>query len=121
MDWRDITLEEFMDAYNSYPPNGWIRFAFKYFSKSTERKNLKPSKWVVGILLGLFGIGMLGTILNWSKAVIGTVTLSYSILLAILVIFLLIAVWMNNKRLKKIAKKLGVNMKEFNWLSNKYF
>ena len=37
MDWRDITLEQFIDAYNHYPPNGWTRFAFKYFSKSVYR------------------------------------------------------------------------------------
>jgi hypothetical protein len=121
MDWKKITLEQFMDAYNAYPPNGWTRFAYKYFSKSTEAKNMKPSNWLVGFLLALFGVGMLGTILNWSRALIGTVTITYGIVLAILVFFLLIAVWMNNARLKKVAKLLGVNMREYNLLADKYF
>lgn len=121
MDWRDITLEQFIDAYNHYPPNGWTRFAFKYFSKSTEAKNMKLSRWFVGVLLGLFGVGMLGTILKLPRPIVGTVTIGYTILLAILVIFLLIAVWMNNARIKKIAKVLGVSLQEYNWLADKYF
>lgn len=121
MDWKKITIEQFIDAYNTYPPNGWIRFAFKYFSKSTERKNLKLSRWLVGLLLGLFGIGFLGTILNLSRAIIGSVTIGFSVLLALLVIYLLIAVWMNNRRIKKIAKLLGVTLQEYNLLVNKHF
>lgn len=120
-DWKKITLEEFMDAYNKHLPNGWTRFAFKYFSKSTERKDMKLNNCISFLLLGLFGVGMTATILGWSKTIIGAVTIGYSILLAILVTFLLIAVWMNNSRIKKIAKSLGVTLEEYNWLSNKYF
>lgn len=121
MSWKDITLEEFMDAYNTYPPNGWIRFAYKYFSRSTERKNMKPSRFISFTLLGLLLVGLLGTAFNLPHALIGIVTYAYVIGLGVLVLYLLSAVLMNKGRLKKIAKKLGVNMQEYNWLSDKYF
>jgi len=119
--WKDITREEFDAAYNRYLPKKWIKFAFKYFSKSTEKKNMKLSNWIVGILLGLFGLGMLGTILGWSKVIVGTVTIAYSIALAILVLFLLAAVWANNLRLKKVMKILGVNIYEYNLLVERFY
>jgi hypothetical protein len=120
-DWKKITLEEFIEAYNTYLPNGWTRFAFKYFSKSTEAKNMKPSRTVVGILISLFLVGFFATVFKLPRAIIAPVTITYSILLAVLVIFLLIAVWMNNARIKKIAKLLGVTLQEYNWLADKYF
>ena len=119
--WKDITREEFDAAYERYQPKRWIKFAFKYFSKSTEKKNMKLSNWVAGILLALFGVGLLGTILKWSRALIGTVTIAYSIGLAILVLFLLAAVWANNARLKKIMKILGVNVYEYNLLVERFY
>lgn len=119
--WKDITKEEFDVAYDKYQPKGWIKFAFKYFSKSTEKKNMKLSNWVAGVLLGLFGVGLLGTILQWSRAIIGTVTITYSIGLAILVLFLLAAVWANNLRLKKIMKNLNINIYEYNLLVDRFY
>lgn len=118
---KKITLEEFIDAYNSHPPNSWIRFAFKYFSKSTERKNMKLNNVMTIILLSLFGFGMLGTILGWSRAIVGSAVIIYSVLLTILVLFLLIAVWMNNSRIKKIAKSLDITLEQYGYLSDKYF
>jgi len=120
MDWKKITKKQFNDAYNTYPPSGWIRFAFKYFSKSTEKKNLKPSRTITIILLTLFGLGMWGTIQGWPRAVVGTVTLLYGVLLAILVLFLLAAVWSNNARIGKIRRILGVSKWEWNLLVDKY-
>ena len=120
-DWRKISSTKFMNAYNSYPPNRWIRFAFKYFSKSTEKEDMKLNNSIVIILLSLFGFGMVGTILGWSKAIIATSSIVYSILLAILVLFLFIAVWMNNLRIKKIAKSLNITILEYNRLASRYF
>ena len=121
MDWTKITKKQFDEAYGAYPPNKWTRIAFKYFSKSTEKKNMKPSITIVAILGVLFLTGFLGTILNWSRAVIGTVTIAYGIILALLVFSLLAAVWMNNARIKKIAKKLGVTLQEYNKLADKFY
>jgi hypothetical protein len=119
--WTDIKYNEFIDAYNKYPPNWWIRTVFKYFSKGNEtKKNMKVSNIFTGILLGLFSLGILGTILNWSDKLIGIFTIIYSIILPLLVIFIFIGVWMNNKRIKKIAKSLNLTIREYNLISRRY-
>ena len=110
----EIKKEDLIKAWNNHLPKKWIRFAFKYFSKSTVKENMPTSNTIVIILLVLFGTGMLGTILHWSRAVIGTVTIAYGIILSILVLFLLAAVLSNNRRIKKIAKELGCTLDEFN-------
>ena len=121
MDWKKITKEQFDEAYNKYPPNWWTRMAFKYFSKSTEKKNMKPRQFLVGFLLALFLVGWFGTAFNFSRALVGTVTIVYSIVLAVLVLSLFVAVFMNNARLKKVAKELGVTIHQYNLLVDKYY
>jgi len=116
-----ITKKQFDEAYGAYPPNWWTRMAFKYFSKSTERKNMKPSITIAVVLGIMFLTGMLGTIMKWPRAVIATVTWIYMVLLTVLVFSLLAAVWMNNARIKKIAKKLGISLEDYNKLAEKYY
>lgn len=116
-----ITKKKFDQIYNRYQPNWWTRMAFKYFSKSTEKKNMKPANTITGILLTCFAVGMAGTILGWSRAILGTVTIAYSILLAVLVLSLFAAVFMNNARIKKIAKDLGVSIQQYNKLADKFY
>ena len=119
--WTDITEKEFINAYNSYPPNGWIRFVFNHFSKADETKDIDMNNIVTGILIGLFGVGFLGSILNWSISIIKTVTIAYAIILGCLGILLFGAVFMNNRRIKKIANELNVTLKEYNFLVKRYF
>jgi len=119
--WKDITRAEFDAAYNQHLPKGWIKFAFKYFSKSTEQKDMKPSRTIVGILLSLFAVGFFATVFHLPRAIVAPVTYTYSILLAILVFFLLAAVWANNARLKKVMKILGVNKYEYNLLVDRFY
>ena len=120
-DWKNITKEQFLAAYNHYPPNKWTKFAFKYFSKSTEKEDMKLSNWV-GIILGLlFLIGFFGTVFGLPRTILGPVVIGYSLLLAVLVLSLFIAVWMNNARLKKVMKLLGVTKQEYNRLADKFF
>jgi hypothetical protein len=121
MDVKKITKEQFDKAYGKYPPNWWTRMAFKYFSKSTERKDMKPSITVSVVLGVMFLTGMLGTIMKWPRAVIGTVTWIYVIGLSALVLSLLAAVWMNNARIKKISKDLGISLEDYNNLSDKFY
>ncbi len=116
-----ITKKKFDQIYNKYQPNWWTRMAFKYFSKSTEKKNMKPANTITGILLTCFAVGMLGTILGWSRAIVGTVTIAYSILLAVLVLSLFAAVFMNNARLKKVAKDLEISIHDYNDLVDKFY
>jgi cobalamin biosynthesis protein CobD/CbiB len=117
----DITKKEFDAAYDQHLPKAWIRFAFKYFSKSTEKKNMKPNKTIVGVLISLFLVGFFATAFKLPRAIIATVTYAYMVLLTILVFFLLAAVWANNFRLKKVMKILGVSKTEYNKLADKYY
>jgi len=82
---------------------------------------MKPGNVIVAILLTLFGVGMLGTILGWSRAIVGTVTIGYMIVLSALVLSLFAAVFMNNARLRKVMKVLGVTKEEYNRLVDKYY
>lgn len=118
--WTNITEDEFINAYNSYPPNWWVRFIFKHFSKTDETKDLNINNFVTGILIGLFVVGFLGTILDWSKSVISTVTIIYAVILVFIVFSIFSAIWMNNKRIRKIADKLDVSLKEYDFLVKRF-
>jgi hypothetical protein len=120
-DWKKITKKQFDAAYDNHLPNGWIRFAYKYFSTETERVDFVPKKIIAGILLGLFGLGMLGTILKVSRTYILPVTITYSILLVIFVLYLFSAVFFNNGRIRKIRKILGITKYEYNALISKFY
>ena len=116
-----ITKEQFDDAYNKHLPSGWIKFAFRYFSKNTERKDFAPRRIITGILLGLFGVGFISTIIGLPRPIIAVSTIAYSILLAILVLYLFSAVILNNIRINKIRKILGVTKAEYNALVSKFY
>ena len=72
-------------------------------------------------LLGLFLLGFFGTAFEASRAFIGIPTLIYSIVLATLVLYLLSAVLLNNRRLKSVQKILGISKAEYNRLARKYY
>lgn len=119
---ESITKEQFWAAYNKFPPNGWTKFIFKYFSKETK----KEDKWLKNIFMGvegaLFLAGMLGTILEWSRLAIGIPTIIFSVLLVILVVSGFAAIFMNNFRIGKIRKELGgISKIEYNKLVEMYY
>jgi len=121
MDWKDITKEEYDAAYDQHLPKAWIRFAYKYFSKSTEKKDMKPGRVVLGFLLSTFLIGFFATAFKLPRPIIATVTYAYMAVLTILVLFLFAAVFANNHRLKKVMKILGVSKVEYNLLADKFY
>lgn len=118
--WEKITKEQFDKACKKYPPNKWITFAYKYFSKSTEKSDLALKNSIVLIFIALFSIGFFGTVFNASKKMIMISTIIYSILLGTLVLYLFSAAFMNYFRLMKICKELGVNRKEYDKLVEKF-
>jgi len=111
-----MTKEQFDLAYSQYPPSKFVKFAFRYFSKETEKKDFKVGNIVTALLLGSFLGGFIGTILGVSKQFIGTFTLLFCIILSILVIGLFIAVKLNNNRIDKIIKVLNLDRLEYNKL-----
>jgi hypothetical protein len=116
-----ISKEQFDIAYDNHLPSGWIKFAYKYFSRETERKDMTPKKVVVGVLLGLFALGMIATILGLSDKIIGLFVIPYSILLAVLVLYLFSAVFLNNGRIRRIRKELGITKWEYDALVSVYY
>jgi len=116
-----ITNEQFDAAYNKHLPSAWIKFAYKYFSKQTEMKNMKLRRILWYILFSSFAVGYIGTILDMPRIIIGSATLIYGIILSTLVLYLFGAVFLNNHRLNKIAKELGVTKREYDSLADKFY
>ena len=121
MSYKQITKKQYDAAYGEHQPSRWIRFAYKYFSKETEKKDMSLRNHLVFFLFGLFLMGFFGTVFEASRAFIGIPTLIYSIILGILVLYLLSAVLLNNRRLKKVMKILGVSKSQYNYLADKYY
>jgi len=109
-----FSKKEFIASYNNHLPSKWVKFVYKYFSKETEKKNLKLKKSIVVILLILFAIGFVGTIIGIPAFIILWVTISFFILMGMLSCFLFTGVLMNNVRIKKIIKELGTTRQEYN-------
>lgn len=116
-----ISKEQFDTAYNNHLPSGWIKFAFKYFSKETEMKDMAVKNTVVDVLGGLFLLGLLATIFKLSDKIIGIFVIPYSILLATLVLYLFSAVLLNNWRIRRIRKELGITQDEYDALVSVYY
>ena len=115
-----LTKEEFLKGYNSFPPNAWTKFAFRYFSKNTLKEDKWVSKTFQYTLIGLFLIGMIGTIFNAPNYVIAIPTLIFSILLFGIALLMSSAVIMNNFRIRKIRKFLKITNDEYARLSFMY-
>ena len=109
-----FTENEFNIIYNNHLPAKWLIFIFKYFSKETEKKDLKLSNTIMYILLTLFLIGFSGTILQLSQLIILWSTLIFSGIIAIISITLFLAFIVNNRRIKKIIKELNCTTLEYN-------
>jgi glucan phosphoethanolaminetransferase (alkaline phosphatase superfamily) len=73
------------------------------------------------ILGSLFTFGLLGTIFNVSTALIKAALIPYSVILVTLVLYLFSAVILNNIRINKIKKELGINSDEYDALVSKYY
>ena len=118
--YTEITKTEFNVVYNSHLPNKWIKFAYKYFSKTTEKKDMALKNNLVFIMLGLFFIGFFSTAFHLNTLV-GLATIPYAIILSVLVLYLFSAVILNNLRINKIRKILKITKKEYNILVSKFY
>jgi hypothetical protein len=119
--WVNITKEQFDVAYNKHLPNAWTKLAFRYFSTNTLKKDMYVRNIMKGVLLGLFGIGFIGTILSLSRIIIGSATIAFSIILLFLGIFMFGAFIMNNFRINKIIKELGITKEQYNILVENFY
>jgi hypothetical protein len=116
-----VTKRQFDAAYKKHLPSGWIRFAFKHFSKETEKEYMSLRNHLTFFLLGLLVLGWFGTAFDAAPAFIGTVTWIYMIVLSTLVLYLLSAVLLNNRRLKRVQKILGISKSQYNAYVRKFY
>jgi len=115
-----ISKEEFLAAYNQFPPNGWIKFTFRYFSNSTVKKD----KWLkiifAGIALSLFIIGFIGTLVNWKHTTVGLFVCIFGAMIVAIAMLMSATAIMNNLRIRKIRKVLGITKQEYESLVSVY-
>jgi len=78
-------------------------------------------KTVTYTLGGLFLLGLIASILNLTNNIVGIFAIPYSILLAILVLYLFSAVILNKIRIGKIRKEVGITKNEYDALVSKYY
>lgn len=117
---KKITKKEFIDVYNQHPPNKYVKFVFKHFSDSNEKTDIKLKENIFFLLVIFFIFGYIGTLFNAPREIIKTATISYMLLLVVMVLGIFVGVISNNIRIKKITKKLNIDTKEYNKLANKY-
>lgn len=121
MNYELITKEQFDAACAKFPASSWIKFAFKYFSSSTEKKDLKLSKTIVNILVVTFIVLFVGVIFEVRVKFLIPFILVYCGLLIPMIALMFFAVNKNNLRHDKIRKELGgITINEYMILVNKY-
>lgn len=115
-----ITKEEFLRVYNSYKPNWFILLLYGFHKPSLTKTGFPYNKYVKYFLLLMFLLGWLGTAAGFSRGFIGTFTWIFMAGIAGIVILTFIASFMNNARLRKVMKKLGIDLQEYNKLTKEY-
>lgn len=115
-----ISKEKFLEAYNRHLPGEWTKFVFKYFSQSTVKEDLWLKRIVQGVLLGLFGLGMLGAIFNATRLYMLLTTIPFAIILVLVVLTMSSGAIFNNLRIRKIRKDLGITKSEYEILAQLY-
>jgi len=116
-----ITKRQFDKAYNTHSPNWWIKFVFRFFSKETEKKDLVLSNTLTYIMGGLFAIGFFSTVFNAPEVVVKWATIPLMVILLLIGITMFSGFKLNNWRIRKIRKKLGVTKAEYNALVTKFY
>jgi hypothetical protein len=116
-----IPIEVFMAVYNKHLPNAWEKFTFRFFSTSTTPKDKWLTKFVIWpILIVLFLIAFIGTIAGASSSLVGGVSIPFAILLGMIGILTLSTKIMNNARINRICKELGITYQDYLFLYNVY-
>jgi hypothetical protein len=120
-EWLEITKEVFLRAYNKNLPNGWTKFAFKYFSQSTKKEDKWISRIIRYILISLFALGFLGAVLDLNNNYMLMTIIPFVIILAGIVMPMLGGFLMNINRIRKIRKELGgITAQQYNLLALMY-
>jgi protein-S-isoprenylcysteine O-methyltransferase Ste14 len=117
---KKITKEEFLAAYNQYLPNAFTKFVFKYFSKQTTKEDSWLKNIARVILMILFFAGFFTTAFKLPRIFIAIPTITFGVILVLVVGSMFIAGMLNNARIRKIRKILNVSKIEYNKLAEEY-
>jgi len=114
-----MTKEEFLEAYNKYPPKKIAVWFFKYFSQSTKPEDELLGKIFMWGMIGIFWTGMIFKMLAISLGV-AIATYTFAGILVPFCIVGLYCVISNNFRIRKIAKELGLSLLDYNKQAKRY-
>jgi hypothetical protein len=114
-----MTRQDFLAVYEEHQPNAWTRFAFKYFSQETTSDDDWVRDWAVISLGACFVLGLL-FVISGKEDLAKIPTLIFAVGLFSIVILMAGGKIMNNLRIKKIAKELGISIGEYNHYANLY-
>ena len=122
MDITKITKEQFLAAYNKFPPSKWVKFTFKYFSRDAKDEDTWMKKSLTYLLVLLFLLGFVGTAFGWARMVIMLPTLGLTFILVCIGIIMGSGAILNNLRIRKIRKELGgVSKLDYNILAGLHY
>jgi len=115
----EITKEQFDEVYNKYGPGKFLKFVYTYYNVKLKGKPAPLGTWaaVIGWVIGTIGIIVFDQLemkdiaikFLWAWLPFGALIISFP------------AFWLNQFRIKKIAKKLGISLDQYNKLVEKYY
>lgn len=115
----DVSKEKFDAVYNKYAPSKFLKFVYTHYNVKLKRK---PTP--IGTLLAVIGwvVGTIGIIVFDQ---LGMKEVALKFLWAYLpfasLIISLPAHLLNQRRIKKIAKELGITLEKYNQLVDLYY
>lgn len=108
----------FTEVYNKHKTNGYTRFMYRFFNLNLKQK---PIPWGSILLIVCWGIGTLGIIIFNEIGLISIARIfAYILSLFFLFILTLPAFLMNQLRIRRIIKELGITPYIYNYLAEKY-
>jgi hypothetical protein len=116
-----ITKEEFDIVYNKYKAGKFIHFFYDYFNDIINKNKKYLTKYLLIILTVTFFLGFFSTMFNFSKIIIGIPTFIFAVLLVLIIIPNIIARKLNDLRIKRIYKELGITYDDYVYYTNMYY
>jgi len=114
-----ITKEQFDEVYNKYKAGKFLKFAYTHYNVKLKRKPTPIGTWaaVIGWTIGTIGMIVFDQL--GMKEIAKDFLWAYIPFAALIIA--LPAHLMNQARTKKIAKKLGISLDQYNNLVDRYY
>ena len=115
-----ITREEFLKAYDKYPPSKLQIWQHRYISKGTKQKDKWVSEVFTWTWVGMIAFGIICSAAQWMDLRV-IITWTFVFTFVPFWIMLFISVQGKNLKLRKVMRELGINKREYKELADKYF